>query len=102
MQPDMVSKVKNHPKYRELLAKRTIFSWILTLIMCTIYYGFILLVAFNKEFLKTPIADGSVITIGIPLGVIVILSAFLLTGIYTWRANGTFDDLTREIKKDVQ
>lgn len=102
MQPDMVSKVKNHPKYRELLAKRTAFSWVLSFIMCAIYYGFILLVAFDKEFLKKPIADGSVITIGIPLGIVVILIAFLLTGIYTWRANGTFDDLTKQIKKDVQ
>ncbi|MDD2816616.1 MAG: DUF485 domain-containing protein [Thiotrichaceae bacterium] len=102
MQPDMVSKVKQHPKYRELLAKRTVFSWILTFIMCAIYYGFILLVAFRKDVLKTPIADNSIITVGIPLGVLVILSAFILTGIYTWRANGTFDELTREIKKDVQ
>lgn len=102
MQAELVSKVKQHPKYKELVSKRATFSWILTVIMCFIYYGFILLVAFRKDLLKMPIEEGSVITIGIPLGVLVILSAFLLTGIYTLRANSQFDELTKQIKKDVQ
>jgi len=61
--------------------------------MCPLYvkrfhkgYGFILLVAFGKGFLATKIGGG-VTTIGMIIGLAVILSAFVLTGIYTQRAN---------------
>jgi hypothetical protein len=46
-----------HPKYQELKAKRTSFGWVLTIAMMVVYYGFILLVAFNKEFLATKLGD---------------------------------------------
>jgi uncharacterized membrane protein (DUF485 family) len=41
---------------------------------------------------------GSVTTVGIPVGIGVILSAFILTGIYVRRANTEFDELTAKIK----
>ena len=41
-------------------------------------------------------------TWGIPLGVGLILSAFVLTGIYVRRANGEFDRLNAEILREVQ
>jgi uncharacterized membrane protein (DUF485 family) len=68
--------------------------------MLIIYFGFILLVAFGKGFLGTPMGSG-VTTIGIPIGVAVIVSAFLLTGIYVRRANTEFDALTEKIKKEA-
>jgi uncharacterized membrane protein (DUF485 family) len=45
---------------------------------------------------------GSVTTVGIPVGVGVIISAFVLTGIYVRRANGEFDELTRRIKSKAK
>ncbi|MGA9268652.1 MAG: DUF485 domain-containing protein, partial [Rhodomicrobium sp.] len=51
-------------------------------------------------FLATPIGDG-VITIGILIGLGVIISAFLLTGIYVWAANNRFDEINRELIKEV-
>lgn len=101
MQDDVVHKIKNDPKYHELVTKRQRFSWTLAALMLAVYYGFILLVAYAKDFLGTPISEGSVMTIGIPIGVGVILFAFLLTGIYVWRANSEFDRLNREIKETV-
>jgi uncharacterized membrane protein (DUF485 family) len=102
MQPDVVAKVKNNPKYVELVTKRSRFAWILTILMLIIYYGFIIIVAFDKEFLGTPLSEGMITTRGIPLGVFVIVSAFVLTGIYVWRANSTFDQLTKQIKEDIK
>ena len=49
MEVDLARRIAAHPKYRELKAKRTSFGWWLTLAMMVVYYGFILLVAFNKE-----------------------------------------------------
>ena len=52
------------------------------------------MIAFGKETLAIPL-DG-VITLGIPLGLGVILSAIVITGIYVRRANREFDQLTAE------
>ena len=101
MQKDVVRAVLNNPKYQELVRKRTTFSWTLAILVLIIYYGFILLVAYAKPFLSTPIGPGAVMTIGIPIGVGVIVSSFILTGIYVWRANTQFDRLTNEIKEEV-
>jgi uncharacterized membrane protein (DUF485 family) len=70
--------------------------------MLVIYYGFILVIAFAPKVLGTPLSAGSVITVGIPVGLGVIVSAFVLTGIYVARANSQFDRLTREIKEELE
>ena len=66
-----------------------------------VYYGYIALIAFDKEFLAKPIGTG-VTTLGIPIGVGVILFAIIITGIYVRRANTEFDALTEEILKEVR
>ena len=101
MQQDLVHAIKSNPKYHELVSKRRTFAVILAIIMLVIYYGFILIIAFNKEFLSQPLWSGSITTVGIPIGIGVIVSAFILTGIYVFRANSEFDRLTSEIKEEV-
>ncbi|MFT2622232.1 DUF485 domain-containing protein, partial [Escherichia coli] len=71
--------------------KRGRFAWLLSLITLALYVGFILLIAFDPQWLGTPIAAGSTITRGIPVGVGLIVISFVLTGIYVFRANGEFD-----------
>lgn len=100
MDPDLVNRISNHPKYRELRAKRTGYGWSLTLAVMVVYYGFILLVAFNKEFLAQKLGSG-VTTMGMPLGVGVIVFTIIVTVIYVRRANSEFDDLTEQIAKGV-
>jgi len=102
MQQDLVERIKSNPKYEELVSKRTSFGWTLSIIMLIIYYAFILVIAFNPSVLGTPISDDSVITIGIPIGIAIIVSAFILTGIYVVRANGEFDQLSSQIKEDAK
>lgn len=101
MQQDLVHAIRSNPKYHELVSKRSKFAWTLAAAMLVIYYGFILIIAFNKEFLAQSLWTGSVTTVGIPVGIGVILSAFILTGIYVFRANAEFDRLTNEIKEEV-
>lgn len=98
MQDDWIDRVVSNPKYRELKSKRTRFGWWLTLSMMVVYYGFILLVAYNKAFLATRIGDG-IITIGMPLGIGVLLFTIIITNVYVRRANSEFDDLTQQIVK---
>jgi hypothetical protein len=64
--------------------------------------AFILLIAFAPGWLGTPLSEGSSITRGIPVGIGLIVSAFVLTGIYVFRANGEFDELNQKILKGAQ
>ena len=100
MQDDLARRIASHPKYQELKAKRTSFGWWLTAAMMVVYYGFILLVAFNKEFLAQKLGAG-VMSLGIPIGVGVILFTILITGIYIRRANTEFDDLKAQVIKEA-
>lgn len=88
--------IEQYPNYQELVRRRSSLGWTLSLIMLIIYFGFILLVAYAPKFLGTPIGAG-VTTIGIPIGLLVIVSAFLLTGIYVNKANSKYDPLIRQI-----
>ena len=100
MSDPIVEKINNNPKYQELKAKRNRFGWTLTIIMLIVYYGYIALIAFNKAFLAQPIGSG-VTTLGIPLGMGVIIFTIAITGIYVRRANGEYDRLTAEILKEA-
>lgn len=98
MENDLVQRIANNPRYQELKSKRSSFGWWLTLAMMVVYYGFIVLVAFNKEFLSRKLGDG-VMTVGIPVGFGVILFTIVITAIYVKRANTEFDDLSNEVIK---
>ena len=100
MDNDLARRIAAHPKYQELKAKRTSFGWWLTLAMMVVYYGFILLVAFKKEFLSQRLGDG-VMTLGIPVGFGVIVFTIVITAIYVRRANSEFDDLAADVAKAV-
>ena len=96
----LVAKIEANPKYHELRRKRNSFGWMLTIIMMVVYYGYIALSAFNKPFLAQPIGAG-VTTMGVPIGMGVIVFTIVITGIYVRRANSEFDRLTAEILKEA-
>ena len=100
MTDPVIQKIQSHPKYLELKSKRNGFGWFLTMFMMVVYYGYIALIAFNKPFLAQPIGAG-VTSLGIPIGMGVIVFTIVITAIYVRRANSEFDDLTAEILKDV-
>ena len=91
--------IMNNPKFKALVSERSSIAWALSVAMLVIYLGFILLVAYAPKFLGTPMGAG-VMTVGIPIGLFVIISAFILTGIYVRKANARFDDLNRQIVEE--
>ena len=95
MNDDTIARIQNSPEFIELSSQRRAFAWTLTILMLVIYFGFIGLVAFLPATIGTVIAGS--ITVGIALGIAVILSAVLLTGIYVWRANTRYDAMTSAI-----
>ena len=100
MADPMVERIERNPKYQQLKSTRNRFGWTLTILMLIVYYGYIGLIAFDKELLATPIGAG-VTTLGIPIGLAVIVFTVIITGIYVRRANNEFDAATRDILKDA-
>ncbi|MGI8504048.1 MAG: DUF485 domain-containing protein [Hassallia sp.] len=72
-----------------LAAERWRVSLILTGVMMFIYFGFILLIAFNKPLLGSLVVPG--LSLGILLGALVIISAWILIFIYVRWANNNYD-----------
>ena len=100
MNDSIVAKIQANPRYRELKRKRDVFGWTLAVLMLVVYYGYIGLIAFDKEFLAKPLGTG-VTTLGIPIALGVIIFTVLITGIYVRRANTEYDAMTQQILKDV-
>ena len=87
-----------HEEELDALAReRFKFGGMLSLVMMAVYFTFILLVAFEKTFLDELVTDG--LSVGIVLGVLVILSTWALTLIYVRWANRVYEPRVREMKR---
>ena len=95
-----VQAVLNNPKFQELVRKKRVLSWSLAALMLFIYIGFILLVAYAPDFLHRSFNGAT--TWGIPLGIGVIITAFVLTAIYAVIANGKYERLTQDVIRELE
>jgi len=100
MDEDLSNRIAALPAYQLLKARRSRFGWTLTALMLLVYYGFVLLVAFDKPLLAQRLGSG-VMTIGIPVGFGVIVFTIAITAFYVRRANAEFDTLSDAIRKAV-
>lgn len=94
-------RIRANPKFQRLVNKRNNYSIIMSILMVVAYYGYILLIAFDKSFLAAKVSPGAVMSIGIPLGVGVIVFTIILTWIYVRRANTEFDGEAEQIIKEA-
>ena len=74
---------------RALAVRRWRVAATLTILMVCVYFGFIALVAYQPKLLGSQLQDG--LSIGIVLGALVIVAAWVLTYIYVRWANRTYD-----------
>jgi uncharacterized membrane protein (DUF485 family) len=88
-------RIENDPNYQKLVSERKSLGWTLAVITLVMYYGYIAIVAFAPSLIAAPLFGS--ITVGIVLGVAIILASILLTGIYVMRANAEYDDLTNAV-----
>jgi uncharacterized membrane protein (DUF485 family) len=89
------------PDFQKLAAQKSTISTILTIVELLLYFGFIALIAFNKPFLSGQFAADSATTIGIPIAVGVIVLSWVLTGVYVWWANTTYDTLVQRVRDKI-
>lgn len=101
-QDDIHARIRGNPKFHAFVEKRNAYSILMAVLGALAYYGFILLVAFDKEFLASKMSAGAVTSIGIPIGVGVIVFTIIITWIYVRRANSEFDATNEEIIAEAQ
>ena len=92
-------KIIKSEDFKSLVKRKSFVIWLLSSITLLTYFSFILLVGFFPEVLGFKISNESIITIGIPIGVSIILLAFVSTGIYVFIANREFDQTEKIILK---
>jgi uncharacterized membrane protein (DUF485 family) len=86
--------------FKRLVAKRWSVSISLTILLFIIYYGYILLIGYNKPFLAQKI--GEVTTLGIPMGIATIVLSWVLTVVYVIWANNSYDPEVQRLKDQLK
>ena len=87
----------SHSTLEAVSAARWRIAISLTIAMMVVYFGFILLVAFNKPLLGTIIARG--LSLGMLLGALVIVVAWALIWIYVRWANTHYDSSVSGLRR---
>ena len=97
MSSAVYARIRENPKFAELVRRRSAFAWTLSAIVLVLFYGVVLLVAFAPGFMGQRIAAGSTLTVGVAAGLFMFVFFWLLTALYVRRANTEFDAMTVEI-----
>jgi len=101
MSSEMYERMRANPKFQELVTRRGRFAWTLAFIVLSMFYGFVLVVAFKPAILGRPVAQGSMLTIGVAVEFFMFVFFWVLTAVYVRRANSEFDALTQDIIRDA-
>jgi uncharacterized membrane protein (DUF485 family) len=101
MSSAMYERMRGNPKFQELVARRGRFAWTLAFIVLTMFYGFVMTVAFNPTALGQPVSEGAMLTWGVAVELFMFIFFWLLTAFYVKRANSEFDALTQDIVKQA-
>jgi uncharacterized membrane protein (DUF485 family) len=87
-------------RFRELVARKRAVSATLTALILAVYFGFILVLAFHRDLLALKV--GEHLTMGVPVGLAVIVSACVLTGVYVAWANSVYDESVRDLVEGMR
>lgn len=90
-------KIASDPRFAELVRRRNRFSLLLSMIVLGVYITFVSIAVFNPDLFSMPVIGGSKWAFGLLGGFAIQMFAFIMTGIYTRRANGEFDALARSV-----
>lgn len=97
----VADRVLMHPKFRAMAKQKALLGWSFSAIIFFVYVAFIWVIGTSPQSFSAKVSAGGVTTIGIYVGVFVIVFSFLITLIYVSLANGRFEDITREVVDEV-
>jgi uncharacterized membrane protein (DUF485 family) len=101
MNSSTYQRIRTNPKFQDMVKRRGRFAALLSAIVLVAYYGFMMVVAFNPALLHEKLSEGSVLTVGMPIGAGIIIVSWLLTGLYVYRANSDFDKINEEVLREA-
>jgi len=99
MSSEMYARIRENPKFKELVSKRERLAWTLTGIVLVLFFGLFLTVAFAPAALTIRLGSGYVTT-GLVIGLFQFIFFWVLTAIYVRRANSDFDALTEQLLRE--
>ena len=103
MASELTQRIQRNPQYQHLIATRDALSWRLTFLVFIAYFGFLLVIAFDKALFAQPIAAGMTTSWGILAAFGIILLTIVTTALYVRKANRDYDSTVKEIiEKEVQ
>jgi uncharacterized membrane protein (DUF485 family) len=100
VQESVTARIRLNPKFQTLVDRRSRFAWTLSAIVLVVFYGFVMIVAFNPAALGASLTGTSFVTVGFAAGLFMFISFWLLTAYYVYRANTEFDAMTRELVEE--
>jgi uncharacterized membrane protein (DUF485 family) len=101
MSQEISNKIAANPAFQRFVSKRNTYAVIMTILGSLAYYGFILLVAYNPALLAQKLGAGMTTSLGVPIGVGVIVFTIIITWIFVRRSNTEFDDEAAAILKEA-
>jgi cation/acetate symporter len=102
MSSEMYERMRSNPKFQELIVTRGRFAWTLSIIVLTLFYGFVMAVAFSPAVLGQPVGEGAMLTVGVAAEFCLFIFFWALSALYVKRANGEFDRLTEQVVRQAQ
>ncbi|MBK8399547.1 DUF485 domain-containing protein [Propionivibrio sp.] len=102
MSSEIYERMRVNPKFKELVSTRGRFAWTLSIIVLVLFYGFVLMVAYNPTALGQPVSDGSMLTVGVAAELFLFIFFWALSALYVNRANTEFDAMTQEVIKQAR
>lgn len=94
-------KIRNNPKFHELVSRRGRFAWTMSAVVMVIYFVFIMVVGFAPKLLAVPLGEGITVTWAIPVGVTIVVLFWIFTAMYVRRANAEFDAISADIVNEA-
>ncbi|HEY3488898.1 MAG TPA: DUF485 domain-containing protein [Candidatus Deferrimicrobiaceae bacterium] len=94
-------QILEDPEFQKLKSQKDTISIILTILELVLYFGFIAIIAYNKPFLAQKLSPDAAMTIGIPIAIGVIILSWVLTGVYIYWANTSYDVMVKRVKDRV-
>lgn len=94
--------IVNSEKFKKLVSRRWMVSFIMLIILFAVYYGYVFIIAYNKDFIASKVIPGGSTSMGIILSIGVILAAWILTLIYVLWANKKYDPAVEELKQELK
>ena len=102
MEKQTAQRVLQHPKFQRMARQKVLIGWGFSAVIFFMYVLYIWMIGESPETFAKPVSEGSITTWGIYAGLFVIIFSFITTGIYVSIANGKFEDMTKDVVREVQ